>query len=159
SMVAKIACAPTAQPRRGPTIWMAASAGTKAGSTPDGVGVGVGDGESLAEEAGEADGLGEGDAVGVSDAGGLIAAAGAQPPRRMATATTGKPRLIRRSEVPTACLYDEAGAFGHAPCKPVKNVLAYAHGICHTLTAKTRVRFGLRSVTCFAGGEKKRSGP
>ena len=136
---------------------MAASAGTNAGSTPDGVG--VGDGESLGE--GIADGVAEreGEAVGASDEPGLTAAVGVHPPIRMATATTGKPRLIRRSEVPTACLYDEAGASGHAPCTPVKKVLAYAHGICHTLTAKTRGRFELRSVTCFVGGEKKPSDP
>ena len=136
---------------------MAASAGTNPGSTPDGVG--VGDGDSLGE--GIADGVaeGEGEAVGVSDDAGLTAAVGVHPPIRMATATTGKPRLIRRSEVPTACLYDEAGASGHAPCTPVKNLLAFAHGICHTLTAKTRGRFELRSVTCFVGGEKKPSDP
>src|SRR5947208_16091312 len=134
---------------------MAASAGTNPGSTPVGVGVGVGD--SLGE--GIADGVAEGEAVGVSDEAGLIAAVGVHPPIRMATATTGNPRLIRRSEVPTACLYDEAGASGHAPCTPVKNLLAFAHGICHTLTAKTRGRVELPSVTCFVGGEKKPSDP
>src|SRR5438067_13936259 len=134
---------------------MAASAGTNTRSTRDCVG--FGDGDSIGKSI--ADGVAEGDAVSVSDVACLIAAVGVHPPIRIATATTGKPRLIRRSEVPTACLYDEAGASGHAPRTPVKNVLAYAHGICHTLTAKTRVRFELRSVTCFAGGEKKRSGP
>src|SRR4030088_2324158 len=43
SAVAKTACEPTAQPRRGPTIWMAPSAGTNPGSMPDGVGDGLGD--------------------------------------------------------------------------------------------------------------------
>src|SRR5256885_9787231 len=136
---------------------MAASAGTNPGSTPDGVG--VGDGDSLGE--GIADGVaeGEGEAVKVSDDAGLIAAVGVHPPIRMATATTGKPRLIRRSEVPTACLYDEAGASGHAPCTPVENVLAYAHGICHTPPAKTRGRFELRSVNFFVCGAEKTSDP
>src|SRR5438105_15049207 len=131
---------------------MAASAGTNPGSTPDGVG--VGDGDSLGE--GIADGVAEreGEAVGASDEAGLTAAVGVHPPIRMATATTGRPRLIRRSEVPTACLSDEAGASGHAPCTPGKNLLAFAHGICHTLPAKTRGRLELRSVPCFVGAEE-----
>ena len=77
---------------------MAASAGTKAGSTT--AGVGVGDGDSLAEDVADADAAGEGDAVGVSDAGGLTAAAGTQPPRRMATATAGKLAVMRRNGIP-----------------------------------------------------------
>src|SRR6266576_2792725 len=65
SVVAKIAWAPTAQPSRGPTIWMAASAGTKPGSTPDGVTVGVGDAESVAEGVGDGDASEDGEALGV----------------------------------------------------------------------------------------------
>ena len=38
SFVAKTAYAPTAQPRRGPTIWIDAKAGTKSGSMPEGDG-------------------------------------------------------------------------------------------------------------------------
>src|SRR6266704_1742553 len=81
---------------------MADSAGTNPGSTPEGVG--VGDGDSLAEGVGDGDAAGDGEAVGVADAAGLTAAVGVHPPTRMATATTGKPRLSRRSGVPTACL-------------------------------------------------------
>src|SRR5207244_11248007 len=124
---------------------MAASAGTNPGSTPDGVG--VGDGDSLGE--GIADGVAEGEAVGVSDEAGLIAAVGVHPPIRMATATTGKPRLMRRSEVPTACLYDEAGPLRHAPRTPRENLLSYAHGIFQTLSPETLVPFYLTSVTFF----------
>jgi len=81
---------------------MAASAGTNPGSMP--VGVGVGDGESLAEGVADGDTTGEDEAVGVEDGAGLTAAVGVHPPRRMAIAATGKPRVIRRNEVPTACL-------------------------------------------------------
>src|ERR1700682_1036755 len=78
-----MAWAPTAQPRRDPTIWMAPSAGTNVGSMLDrggvalgdaageGVGVGVAVGESLAD----ADALALG--VGV----GLVADADVQPAR------------------------------------------------------------------------------
>ena len=41
SLVAKIACDPTAHPSRGPTIWIAERAGTKRGSRLEGVGVGL----------------------------------------------------------------------------------------------------------------------
>src|SRR2546423_15280086 len=78
---------------------MAARAGTNAGSTPEDVGVGVGD--SPAEGVAEADGVGEGDAVGVSDAGGLTATVGVQPPSRMPTATAAKPGVMRRNGIPT----------------------------------------------------------
>src|SRR6266566_1997488 len=111
---------------------MADSAGTNPGSTPDGVGVGEGD--SLAEGVGDGDVAGDGEAVGASDAAGLTAAIGVHPPTRMATATTGKPRLSRRSGVPTACLYDEARASGHAPSPATQKSatirsrhMAYAH--------------------------------
>lgn len=111
---------------------MADSAGTNPGSTPDGVGVGEGD--SLAEGVGDRDVAGDGEAVGVSDAAGLTAAVGVHPPTRMATATTGKPRLRRRSGVPTVCLYDEARASGHAPSPATQKSatirsrhMAYAH--------------------------------
>src|SRR5438876_12025926 len=111
---------------------MADSAGTNPGSTPDGVGVGEGD--SLAEGVGDGDVAGGGEAVGVSDAAGLTAAVGVHPPTRMATATIGKPRLRRRSGVPTVCLYDEARASGHAssPAAQTSSTIrsrnmAYAH--------------------------------
>jgi hypothetical protein len=80
---------------------MAARAGTNAGSTPEDAGVGVGDGDSLGEGVAEADGVGEGAAVGVLDAGGLTATVGVQPPRRVATATAAKPRVMRRNGIPT----------------------------------------------------------
>src|SRR5207237_5042451 len=50
SVVAKMAWDPTAQPTRGPTIWIAARAGVKTGSRLDGVGVGLAaaDGEAVA---------------------------------------------------------------------------------------------------------------
>src|SRR3984893_5773465 len=55
-----MACEPTAQPKRGPTIWMEASGGTHGGATPAAVaeGVGVADGEG--------DGLGVGVDSGVA---------------------------------------------------------------------------------------------
>src|SRR2546429_5380900 len=132
---------------------MAASAGTNPGSTPDGVG--VDDGDSLGE--GIADGVaeGEGEAVKVSDDAGLIAAVGVHPPIRMATATTGKPRLIRRSEVPTACLYDEAGVPRPPTRTPGKKMLAYPPRQCPTPTTKTAGPFALRPGTFIARGGKQ----
>src|SRR5437868_13939406 len=64
SLVVKMAPDPTAQPSRGVNIWMAASAGMKAGSVPSGVAVGVGLGVGLVDSVG----------VGVSEASGLAVA-------------------------------------------------------------------------------------
>lgn len=74
---------------------MAANDGTKAGSSPEGVGVGtgVGVGESLADGVGDV--VGEGDALGV-DVGGLTAAAGVQPAMTNAMAMTAQAWAIRR---------------------------------------------------------------
>src|ERR1700736_3545247 len=58
SVVPKMACDPTAQPTRGPTIWIAASAGTKPGSTPDGVGVALAEADSEGVGAAVGDGVG-----------------------------------------------------------------------------------------------------
>jgi hypothetical protein len=86
---------------------MAARAGTNAGSTPEGVGVGVGDGDSLAEGVADADPAGEGEAVGVSDGAGLRAAVGVHPPIRTAIATAGTPRVMRRNGIPTPSIRRE----------------------------------------------------
>ena len=91
-----MACAPTAQPRRDPTIWMAPSAGTNVGSMPDGVGValgesdgdGVGEGVSVGVAVGEslADGvsLADGDALALGVGVSLVADADVQPARMTA---------------------------------------------------------------------------
>jgi hypothetical protein len=79
---------------------MAASDGTKAGSTPDGVGVGaevgVGVGESLAEGVGDGDSVGEGDALGVDVGAGLTATVGVQPAMMSAMAMAAQAWAIRR---------------------------------------------------------------
>jgi hypothetical protein len=83
---------------------MAASAGTNPGSTPEGVvvGVGVGDGDTLAEGVGESDASGEGDALGVERGAGLSAAVGVHPATTPAIANADKPPAIRRRAVPLA---------------------------------------------------------
>jgi hypothetical protein len=80
---------------------MAASAGTNPGSTPDDVaeGVGVGDGDSLAEGVGDSDASGEGDVLAVDVGAGLSDAVGVHPPRTTAMAMAGTPRAIRRQGV------------------------------------------------------------
>src|SRR5438445_12377419 len=82
SMVAKIACDPTVQPRRGPTIWMAARAGTKPGSMPEGVGLAEADGDGV--DSGEA--LADGEALRLGLGVALAPAAAAQPPSTTAAA-------------------------------------------------------------------------
>jgi len=100
SAVAKIAWAPTAQPRRGPTICIAASAGTNPGSTAEGVADGSGVGESLAEGVGDGDALGEGEALAVAVGAGLSVDAEVHPARTTATAMTPQAWTIRRDWVP-----------------------------------------------------------
>lgn len=76
---------------------MAASDGTKAGSSPDGVGVGSGVGvdvgESLADGAGDV--VGEGDALGVDVAAVRTAAVGVQPAMASAMAPAAQAWAIR----------------------------------------------------------------
>jgi hypothetical protein len=140
---------------------MAASAGTNPGSTPDGVadGVGVGDGDSLAEGVGDGDALGEGDVLAVAVGADLTADPEVHPTRTTAVAITPQAWTIRRDWVPPP-MYIGRGRRLRACTtgKFAEKLLPYAQGICQTLTAKTRVRFGSRLAACFAGGEKKPSG-
>ena len=78
---------------------MAASAGTNPGSTTDGVAVGVGDGDSLADDVADGEAVGEGEAVGVEDGAGLTATVGVHPPRTIAIVTRERAPTIRRSGV------------------------------------------------------------
>src|SRR2546421_8802074 len=79
SFVAKIAYAPTAQPRRGPTIWIEASAGTKSGSMPDGDGDAEGVGTLVLDAVADALAASEADALGLGDAVALAAVLAVQP--------------------------------------------------------------------------------
>jgi len=139
---------------------MAASDGTKAGSAPEGVGVGtaVGVGESLADGVGDGDALGEGDALGVAVGAGRAITVGVHPPRTIAIVAVAQAWAIRRDRVPAGMLIGRVRSPGHAPRKPAKNVLPYAHGLWLTLTAKMRVRFESHSAPCSAGGARKPSG-
>src|SRR2546425_12048786 len=76
---------------------MAASAGTNPGSTTDGVAVGVGDGDSLADDVADGEAVGEGEAGGGEDGAGLTATGGGHPPRTIAIVTRERGRTIRRS--------------------------------------------------------------
>src|SRR4029077_8774816 len=136
---------------------MAANDGTKAGSAPEGVGVGTGVGESLAD--GDGGVVGEGDARGEDVGAGLSAAVGVQPAMTSAMAMAAQAWAIRRERVPPLTYVGRGQCSGHAPYKPAKNVLPYAHGICHTLTAKTRVRFESPSAACSGAGVRKPSAP
>src|SRR2546422_909237 len=86
---------------------MAASAGTNPGSTTDGVAVGVGDGDSLADDVADGEAGGEGEAGGGGGGGGRAGAGGAgfratvgvHPPRTIAIVTRERARTIRRSGV------------------------------------------------------------
>src|SRR5919201_5289708 len=93
SLVAKIACDPTAHPSREPTIWIADSAGTNSGSTP----AGVADGLALAEGvlAEELVGL----ALAEADGDGCPAAV---PPHPLTTSaiTRGTTRVSHRPRAP-----------------------------------------------------------
>jgi hypothetical protein len=81
---------------------MAASAGTNPGSTPDGVadGVGVGDGDSLAEGVGDGDAVGEGDVLAVAVGADLTADPEVHPTRTTAVAIRPQAWTIRRDWVP-----------------------------------------------------------
>ena len=138
---------------------MAASDGTKAGSAPEGVGVGtaVGVGESLVDGVGDGDALGEADALGVAVGAGRAAAVGVHPLRAIAIAAVAQAWAIRRDRVPAGMLIGRGRSPGHAPCEPSRNVLPYAHGLWLTLTAKMRVRFESHSAPCSGGGARKLS--
>src|SRR5713101_1285328 len=71
SAVVKMACEPTAQPRRGPTIWIAPNDGTKSGSMPDDVGVALGEAVGVVVGVGES--LPVGDALTLGVGVGLVA--------------------------------------------------------------------------------------
>jgi hypothetical protein len=75
---------------------MAANDGTKAGSAPEGVGVGTGVGESLADGVGDGDVVGEGNALGVDVGANLTPAVGVQPAMTSAMAIAAQAWAIRR---------------------------------------------------------------
>jgi hypothetical protein len=96
SLVAKMACDPTAQPARGPTIWMAPSAGTNPGSMPVAVGVGVAD--ALADGVGDGEASGDAEPLGVAVGVGVGLAADVEvhPPRAIVIAMAVTACPIRR---------------------------------------------------------------
>ena len=99
SAVVKIAWAPAAQPRRGPTIWMAPSEGTNTGSMPDGLGVGVGEAVGVGAGVGVGESLAEGDALALGVGVGLVADAAVQPVRTTTIAVAAPSRAMRKAIV------------------------------------------------------------
>jgi hypothetical protein len=106
-----MACEPTAQPRRGPTIWIDPSAGTKAGSIPDDVGVGLvdADGDGVGVGVGVGVSLADGEALALGVGVGLVADAAVQPVRTMVMAVVAQSRakrrgmVVQRERYPTSC--------------------------------------------------------
>jgi len=89
-----MACEPTAQPRRGPTIWIAPNDGTKRGSSPDEVGVALGEALGVVVGNGVGESLAIGDALALGVGVGFVAEAAVQPARtivmRLVAPRTGK---------------------------------------------------------------------
>src|SRR5712691_752193 len=103
SAVVKMACEPTAQPRRGPTIWMAPSDGTKRGSIPDEVGVAPGEAAGVVVGEGVGESLALGDALTLGVGVGLVADAAVQAVRTTTMALTTamrKAMVMQRREPP-----------------------------------------------------------
>ena len=98
-----MACEPTAQPRRGPTIWIAPSDGTKRGSSTDEVGVALA--EALGVVVGNAVGesLAIGDALALGVGVGFVAEAAVQPARTISSALATPSRAIRKAMVMQRC--------------------------------------------------------
>jgi hypothetical protein len=123
---------------------------------PEGVGVGLDDGDGDGDSDGDAVGSGVGEsladgvALGLGVGVGLTADAGVQPDRTTATALAAESRANRRSIGPVT--------ENHLHVVRPDGVVSCAHGICHTLTAKTQVRFESRSAPCCAAVGWKRSG-
>jgi hypothetical protein len=109
SAVLKMACEPTAQPRRGPTIWIDPSAGTKAGSIPDEVGVGLGDADGDGVSVGVGVSLADCEALALGVGVGLVADTDVQPVRTMVMAVVAQSRakrrgmVVQRERYPTSC--------------------------------------------------------
>ena len=94
SAVVKMAWAPAAQPRRGPTIWIAPSEGTNMGSMPDGVGVGVGEAVGVVAD-GVGESLADSDTLALGAGVGLVGEAAVQPVRRKRIALAAPSRAMR----------------------------------------------------------------
>jgi hypothetical protein len=99
SAVAKMACEPTAHPRRGPTIWIAPSDGTKRGSIPDEVGVALGEALGVAVGEGVGESLAVGESLGLGVGVGLVADAVVQPVRMISSALAVQSRALRKAMV------------------------------------------------------------
>jgi hypothetical protein len=94
-----MACEPTAQPRRGPTIWRAPSDGTKSGSLPDDVGVTLGDAVGVVVGVGIGESVGDGDGTALGVGVGRVADAVVQPVRTTTT-TPAAPNAAMRNGIP-----------------------------------------------------------
>jgi hypothetical protein len=95
SAVLKMAWAPTAQPSRGPTIWIAPSEGTKTGSLPEELGLALGDALGVAVAEGVGGSLADGETLGVGVGVGFVAEAVAHPASRAAMTMVAKTRTAQ----------------------------------------------------------------
>jgi hypothetical protein len=94
-----MACEPTAQPRRGPTIWIAPSDGTKRGSSPDEVGVALGEVLGVVVGTGVGESLAVGDALALGVGVGFVAEAAVQPAMTITIAPAAPSRAMREATV------------------------------------------------------------
>jgi hypothetical protein len=122
-----MACEPTAQPRRGPTIWIAPSDGTKSGSMPDDVGVALGDDVVSVVGVGVGESLADGDALalGVGLGVGLVAEAAVQPVRTTIIALAAPSTAMRK-----AMVMQRRKAPRRAPRKSIRRLFHAGGGVC-----------------------------
>jgi hypothetical protein len=97
SAVLKMEWAPTAQPSRGPTIWIAPREGTKTGSVPEELGLALGDALGVAVAEGVGGSLADSETLRVGVGVGFVAEAAVQPVRTRTMALAAASRAIRKA--------------------------------------------------------------